>query len=453
MEVKWGVCRKHIIMSKSRSNFNKLLLSLSPDALIELFEIDFSNIQADFNMLADIAGANIGADSVYRFCSMKNSSNPIFWQGKGYQPIPVEAEGFEQQGDGRLPRPRFTLANPDGIFSKIVHSNHDFANAKITRKRTFMRFLDDDNFIDPGTKNEAGKNPFGEADPNSHYPDDVYFINKKIAENKKVIQFELVSALELQGAEVPARIVMPNYCNWVYRCSVGCGYKGLPIENSSGKSLISNFHETNDPAKFSGDPGHINPENFPRGIEDVPEWTRLGDGGTESDLKGYDLGAVIRVTPNNATNPYQATPSVFVCIKSHMFAKDHHPFFDRAHWSKDECNKTLDACRKRFSNPEISDKRRDFATYVDINPDLIVAFNNGNPTGTVSNPQFFSNKADWGKVHWEVYGRGEVSRGERSNAPPMIDIQISDFNLHKISQKQGLRFGGFPGTDKYQPQQ
>tara|TARA_B100001094_G_scaffold253969_1_gene252548 strand:- start:16551 stop:17870 length:1320 start_codon:yes stop_codon:yes gene_type:complete len=439
-------------MSKSRSSFNKLLLSLSPDAMIELFEIDFSNIQADFSMLADIVGANIGADSVYRFCAMKNSSNPIYWQGNGYQPMPIEAEGFEQQGDGRLPRPRLTLANPDGLFSKIVHSNHDFSNAKITRKRTFMRFLDDDNFIDPGTSNEAGKNPFGEADPDSHYPDDVYFINKKITENSQVIQFELVSALELQGAEIPARIVMPNYCNWVYRCSIGCGYKGLPIENSSGKSLISNFHETNDPSAFSRDPGSVNPDSYPRGIEDIPEWTRLGVDGSESDLKGYDLGDVVKITPNNATNPYQSTPSVYACIKKHVFAKDHHPFFDRGFWSKDECNKTLDACKKRFSNPEVSDTRRDFAAYVDNNSDLLNAFNAGNPTGPPSDARTYSNKADWGEVHWETYGKMEYTSGQRSVSPPMIDVDISSFNLHKISSKQGLRFGGFPGTDKYQPE-
>ena len=439
-------------MSKSRSNFNKLLLSLSPDALIELFEIDFSNIQADFSMLSDIVGANIGADSVYRFCSMKNSSNPIYWQGNGYQPMPIEAEGFEQQGDGRLPRPRLTLANPDGLFSKIVHANHDFSNAKITRKRTFVRFLDDDNFIDPGTHNQDGRNPFGEADPDSHYPDDVYFISKKIAENKKVIQFELVSALELQGAEVPARIVMPNYCNWVYRCSIGCGYKGLPIEDSSGKSLISNFHNTKDTASFRSNPGSINPDNFPRGIADIPEWVRVGTGGSESDLKGYELGAIVKVTPHNATNPYQSTPSVYVCTKPHVFAKDHHPFFDREYWAKDECNKTIEACKKRFSTPEISDTHLDFAKYVDDNDDLIAAFNQGDPTGPVSAPKTFSSKADWGKLHWETFGRQEHAVGEPRVPPVHVGVDVSAFNLHKISSKQGLRFGGFPGTDKHQPE-
>ena len=76
-------------MAKSKSSFNKSSISLNPDALITLFEIDFSSLQADFSMLEDVIGANIGADCVYRFCPMKNSFNPIYWQGKGYQPLPV----------------------------------------------------------------------------------------------------------------------------------------------------------------------------------------------------------------------------------------------------------------------------------------------------------------------------------------------------------------------------
>jgi len=177
-------------MAKSQSNLNKQLVSLTPDTLIDLYEIDFSNLQMDFEMLRDRAGINLGADAVYRFCPMVNSANPIYWQGNAYQPLPITMEGFEHQSDGRLPRPKLTIANPEGILSVIVHSNHDFANCQVTRKRTFARFLDDANFPNRNL-NDDGENPFGEADPNSHYPDDVFFINRKTAENKNHIEFEL----------------------------------------------------------------------------------------------------------------------------------------------------------------------------------------------------------------------------------------------------------------------
>ena len=437
-------------MAKSKSSFNKSSISLNPDALITLFEIDFSSLQADFSMLEDVIGANIGADCIYRFCPMKNSFNPVYWQGNGYQPLPIEIEGFEQQGDGRLPRPKMTLANPEGLLSRIVHSNHDFANCKVTRKRTFARFLDDNNFIDPGTKNDAGKNPFGEADPEAHYPDDVYFINKKSSENKNVLQFELVSALELTGSEIPARIVMPNYCNWVYRCSVGCQYKGLPIETIDGNTLTDGFTV---PTKIGRVRQVINPEDYPQGVESIKEWSSYGEGGTISNIKGYAAGALVKVTPRNISNPYQAAPAVYVCAKPHLIAKDHHPFFDKDTWAKDECDKTLSACKKRFGRGGRAELEKDYEKYVDDNSDLLSHFNGGIAFGNP--PKVYDSKYDFGKAHWEQAGAIEFQRGDRTigleTVPLSESKDLSRFNMVDNVQP-GLRFGGFPGTDKHSPE-
>ena len=443
-------------MAKSKSNFNKMATLLNPDAIVDLYEIDFSNLQADFELLEDVAGVNIGADSIYRFCPMKNSANPIYWQGNGYQPLPVESEGFEQQGDGRLPRPKITLANPDGLLSKIVHANHDFSNCKVTRKRTFVRFLDNDNFIDPGTKNSDGKNPFGEADPDSHFPDDVYYINRKVSENKNVIQFELVSALELKGSEVPARIVMPNYCGWVYRCSIGCGYAGLPIETLDGQSLISGFNNSKEsPASEGGLVNHnIYSDAQGRPADQVPEWSRYGSTGSSENFKGYDLGDVVKITPKKATNPYQSTPVFFVCCKTHVFAKDHPPFFDNDHWLKDECSKTLAACKKRFGFQGYNDMEINFEKYVLNQGDLLKAYNDdmkmGNPPRSKS--QGLS-MADWGERHYISYGAKEIADGGRPWSSDWLDdgsVNRNDFT--KANKHSGLKFGGFPGTDKYQPE-
>ena len=325
-------------MAKSESNLNKQLLSLTPDTLIELYEIDFSNLQMNFEMLSDQHGINMGADAIYRFCPMINSTNPIFWQGNGYQPLPIEMEGFEHQADGRLPRPKLKVANPEGLLSVIVHSNNDFANCKVTRKRTYARFLDDENFQNRNL-NADGKNPFGASDPDSHYPDDVFFINRKVSENKEFIEFELVSALELEGAEVPARIMLSNYCPWKYRCSVGCGYKGLPIRSYKGKDLTEEIEFL--PKKL----GAGNTAAYK-----IPHWKSYGgarQGGSAGNVKGYDSGEVIKIDPKHHTDP---AAMVFVCIKTHYSAKDHHPLLDSEIWIKDECGKTIDDCKARFGD-------------------------------------------------------------------------------------------------------
>lgn len=319
-------------MARAQSNFNKQLVSLTPDAVVDMYEIDFSNLQANFEMLKDLYGINLGADTVYRFCPMKNSSNPIYWQGNAYQPMPVTMDSFEAQSDGRLPRPRMSIANPEGIFSKIVRSNQDFSNCKVTRKRTFVRFLDDENFQNRNL-NDAGRNPFGESDPDSHYPDDIYYINKKTSENKDSITFELVSALELEDSGIPARTVLSSFCSWNYRCSVGCGYKGLAIENKEGKDLTSY-------------PSVI----YQNGVSDIDEWLRFGKNGSEQLPSGYQQGDLVKITPRNSSNPYKSTVSVFLCLQDHSIANQHHPLLDASFWVKDECQKTLDSCKKRFSN-------------------------------------------------------------------------------------------------------
>jgi len=328
-------------MSKSTSNLAKQMLSINPDTLIELYEIDFGNLEENIRFLHDREDVNFGSGTVYRFCGMINGSNPIYWQNKAYQPLPIESEGFEKTGDGRLPRPKIRIANPDGLFSMITKTNKDFSNCKVIRKRTFARFLDQENYLNRNT-NAEGLTSFGLPDPDAYFDDDIFYINKKTLEDYNVIEFELVSALELEEAFVPARIILSNYCNWTYRCSIGCGYKGLPLQTSDGQSLTSGFAKD----KSSLDQGVI---DYNKNFNDIKEWNRFGDGGSSDDLKGYKLGDMVKIVGKQSSNPYRTTPNIFVCIQSHQLAKDHYPFFDKEYWLKDECSKTLEACNLRYS--------------------------------------------------------------------------------------------------------
>lgn len=326
-------------MSKAKTDINKQIISITPDSIIELFEIDFSSIQSDFQIFEDELGINISGEAVYRFTSMINGNNPIVWNGNSYQPLPVKMEGFEHKSQGGLPRPKFSIANPQGLFSRIIYSNQDFLNCKVTRKRTFARFLDEENFQNRNL-NQDFENSFGKSDPRASFADDIYFINKKTLENKDRIEFELVSSLELQNAWVPARTVMSNYCNWTYRCDIGCGYKGLPIETIEGKKLTKGFSSYQ---QENGGYGYVAPN---RNLTNIPQWQKGG----MTEFFGYLVGEVVQIIPGNSNNPYSQTPQVFVCIKDHSKPIDHHPYFDREHWLKDECNKTLEACKKRFSS-------------------------------------------------------------------------------------------------------
>jgi lambda family phage minor tail protein L len=351
-------------MSRSSSNTNKQIASINPGVVIDLYEINFANLQESLQFLSDSFSININNEPVYRFCPMINGSNPIVWQGNSYQPLPIKMEGFEYQGEGRLPRPKLTIANPEGLFSKIIYSNHDFMNCKITRKRTFAKFLDNENFeISSRGVNDNNRNTFGSSDPNSHFPEDVYYINRKTSEDKKTIQFELVSALEMEQAWIPARPIIANHCSWTYRCSIGCRYKGLPIETLEGRNLTkdlkyaSSANSNNSSINF----GRVDPDKYTgKGqlMNAVPEWSKFGHKyennefieGDEDSKYGYQLGDVVKIINNNSSNPYINVPQVFVCIQAHSDPAKNHPFISKSHWLKDECSKDIKACKKRFSN-------------------------------------------------------------------------------------------------------
>lgn len=339
-------------MSKSQSDRNKKMFSLTPDAIIDLYEIDFSNLQMNFDELRDLYGINLGADTVYRFCPMINGTNPIVWQGKSFQPLPIEVEGFEQTGGGKLARPKLKVANPEGIFSKIVHSNEDFAKCKVTRKRVFAGFLDEENFQNRNL-NSSGGNPFGISDQQAGFSDDVFFINSKTFESNEAIEFELVSVLELEKAYVPGRVILSGYCNWQYRCSIGCRYAGLPIESETGLDLTKQFQPNIKRKTGKLDENleafSVDPSLYPGGERSVPEWSRYGKNGSEDNQLGYNAGDVVKIINKKSSNPYRSTPSLFVCIKSHDDASVAHPFFFKTYWAKDECSKSLQSCKKRFS--------------------------------------------------------------------------------------------------------
>jgi lambda family phage minor tail protein L len=190
------------------------LASLHPSAIVELFEVQ---------TLARLHGAC----EVYRFHAGVNAkavSGHLIWQGNTYYAWPVEAEGFEYRGTGSLPRPKVRIANVDGAITTVLlevnqfSRGSDLAGSIVRRKRTLARFLDAINF-------ENDTNPFGSPDPEASLPEEIYYIDRKSAETKDLVEFELVAAFDLAGMRIPKRVAISNTCTWRYRADE-CGYTG-----------------------------------------------------------------------------------------------------------------------------------------------------------------------------------------------------------------------------------
>jgi phage-related protein len=111
------------IISGSR-DIRENLLSSSPSQLIELFEIDFSEIHPVTKTLSygNNQPTNMGVLRIYNnFNLFKLTNNPygiINWQNNSYYPFPIKAEGFEYNSSTTLPTPKISISN----FSTGNHS-------------------------------------------------------------------------------------------------------------------------------------------------------------------------------------------------------------------------------------------------------------------------------------------------------------------------------------------
>lgn len=207
------------------------IATLTPSSVIELFEL-----RTDTELH--------GACEVYRFHAGVNAkavSGPVTWKNRQFTPWPIEAEGFEYDGKGTLPRPRVRIANiptagtQQGSISAVLleinafNPGSDLTGAKVTRIRTLARFLDAVNF-------EGDVNPFGTPDTTCELPQEVYFIDRKSLETREVVEFELASVFDLAGVRAPKRQCIKNSCQWKYR-SVECGYSGTNYFNELNQSV------------------------------------------------------------------------------------------------------------------------------------------------------------------------------------------------------------------------
>jgi len=184
--------------------------SLAPTAILELFVLD----------------ATACGGAVYRFHAGTNGLGAsVVWQGYTYTPFPIQAEGFEWSSKGTLPRPKLRVAALDGVVGGLVRDLEDLIGATVTLKRCFAKHLDAANF-------SPAVNAY--ADPTACWPDEPWVVERKSLETSDVIEFELVTPLDVQNAKIPQRRVTANVCHWAFK-GTECGYSGATA--TCGKRL------------------------------------------------------------------------------------------------------------------------------------------------------------------------------------------------------------------------
>lgn len=185
------------------------------DAIIEMFEIDLSTIAEDFS------------EQYFLTNEIMPDNSFVKWKGQVYTAFPIQAGGFDTTVKGPMPQPELTLANIFGSFSSLVSTADDLVGAKVTRRRTLFKYLDN--------------GPF--PDPTQEFPDDIFYIERKVAETNLSITWQLASKIDLEGLLLPRRVITQNHCLWSYR-GAECGYSGPPVADEFDQPLSGDSVES-----------------------------------------------------------------------------------------------------------------------------------------------------------------------------------------------------------------
>jgi lambda family phage minor tail protein L len=285
-------------MGQGQDKIALSLLDLQPTAIVELFLLYFNTVDKENIFIAFHGG------SIFQ----KN----ITWQGIQYLPIPVESEGFEVNANGQMARPKIRISNKDYFVTDLLLNNHDLQFAKIIRKRTFVKYLDDANF--------DGGNPWGQADSTAEISNDTFVISQKTAENKVFVELELTSPLDLDNFDINNRLILSRYCSWYYRGN-GCRYAGPPIETEDGRKI-----------------------NYSGLWHQTQRW---------ATGKRFESGELTYIENPKIIVDNKPAKIWYVCQTGHPSSTQYQPGSNDTYWLRDGCNKKLDGCKKRFQNSPI----------------------------------------------------------------------------------------------------
>ena len=352
----------------------KEAMSLNPSQLIELFEIDISDILfgerlqkvLQYGATGQSIGLNLESPqyNIFRFHNnIKLKSTSIFWQGNEYRALPITITGFETSSKGTAATPKMQLSVIDDsipslkILKSLMIDLEDLVGAKVTRFRTFAKFLDRRNYYDdqgnalyndiPAPFNPNRGSDEEKIDSNAYFSPDVYFVDKKSQETNSSIQLELASFINFEELKIPQRILNATRCPWTYR-GTGCNYEYRERFNPD----VHGGSEKND---------NVNKLNLPKAAPPIA--THLdevfGQGGNTALIPNYDpVKNPASIQPKEwlPQTEYKANSGwVYITVKGINYY-----FFPRidvpknipppnpTYWFSDQCSKTIKGCTIRW---------------------------------------------------------------------------------------------------------
>jgi len=306
---------------------NAQLFGLTPSAVISLFEIDCQQIALDYGLITNSSIFNDANSYIFRFHNqIKLINTSIFWRNNEYIAAPIAAEGFEMATNGTLPTPKLSISvNDDGVsamalLKEQIYRIGDITGAKVTRYRTLLKFLDAKNFL-----NSIIPDDF-EPDPTIELGREIYYIDRKSLENRQILEYELASILDVEGIQLPRRLVLGTKCPFSYR-GCGCLYEYANRQETTihGSATLP----------FAAPP--IANEKDEK-IEDILG-AKIIDRGEYDKKVSYRVGDAVYIKKSYLKYYFVCKAATVGTSPPNMNV-----------WLADTCSKTVSGCKLRFSN-------------------------------------------------------------------------------------------------------
>ncbi len=374
---------------KSLKKVTRDASSLSPTAILSLFEIDITDLlkNNERKLFIDNNGGSAytkDGRTVLRFHNnIKLFRSKILFNNETYFAVPLQITGYEVSAKGSPPRPKMSITiDPEGLTQEVqnriifiktaIRDLDDLVGSKVTRIKTFTKYIDNSNFYDANgdllSNILTPPNGF-DPDPNAQFPPDIYFVDRKSAETKNVLELELASPFDTQDLKLPARVVNDFNCPWTYR-GEGCCYEWKQ-QKDAADSIYDKYDEVNhensnldckstpDPApQIGSNPNGAAPPvatHDNEKISDILDGTdvqfNVNNGADEwNSNTTYSKGTTVRVKIKGV--------NYYFVSKGQVDGNDNLGFIppNETYWIADQCSKTIEGCRLRWTkNPELGE--------------------------------------------------------------------------------------------------
>ena len=308
-----------------------------------------------------------GLDSDLTDVRFKSSVAPASGQNyevNDYEPMPMLIDGLELQADGASNRPSITVANIGTLFSAEMGGlkNDDLIGERIVRRQTLRKYLD-------GGSGDTGAQVAG-----IEFRKQEYVIDRIASENSISTTFELAAPFDLEGIQLPRRVVVGKYCSWQYQghdttATGGCTWKkdgALNYEGTNGTYAHNGYFDINDSALIpteSAFAAYANATAYTEvsyvthsgsywqciiaGTGNEPSstssfWREAFMWTEHANLTVYALGARVRYGDAGEKTIWKA-------LRAHTSIATIVPVSKGSYWVREDvCGKTLNSCKCRY---------------------------------------------------------------------------------------------------------